>query len=1345
MKRMIACFVTVSIMIGFMQAYAADDSVIVEDFENGMNLFAAVDNANSFSVRDYGTKQLLFFNEEARDEKVVSNKSFAKEFEISFDAIPSGGEYMGVLMGYRDENNYNVLKWNLRHNTLGFYQRINGGDERLISYRDCRLNRDNVNKIVVSVKKNKLLVTWDNMDAPYVVNLDAAVNGKLGFLGQNAIFRIDNVQIKSKAEVVNISGIETLAVEDALVKKVDGSTTKKQFESRRSELPNEIELVSPVSINAETQLFVSPDGSDNNDGSIEKPFQTIKKAIDEAKFKKNINPSGVIIYLRGGTYSLDQTLDIEKGLSGTKEYPTIFSNYQDEKVVITSGVGLKSQDFSQIKDAKMKARLNQAIAKNVRAASLSGFNITNFGSIENRSLYANGEAMTLSRYPNQGQVQMGKIIRGGNKLSMGTMTLDIPSGVEYEMYDTRPLGWKDTGEILFNGAYYVEWDQHKDPVTINKEKRSITSKGQSYYNPAQSSPHITHHYENVFEELDMPGEWYLDTAAQMLYIYPYDQDDYEYLLSYKEFDLINAKNADNLVFNGIQFEGSGKKGLRFDECSGVIIQNCRIRNIAEEGCLFNKCTYSGIMDSYIYNVGVNDGDGVSFGNMVLKDNGWETDYPKLFEQVLKDLKPTHNFIQNNFIATPKGTHRSIALRSEIRTVVSHNTATNCYRYPFYQAQSPESIVEYNESSSSPKVIADAGTIYSVAYAMPLGHHVRYNYFHDPVSAHMGIYFDDMSSDVMAYGNILTNYATSAIFSHGGRDVVAYNNVILKTNGTYRYGAICDSTNYFNPGGSQETVYLTDILARGSQRDQILQTGIPLSEKWLNRFPRYAKYLLDQEKVNLEMERDGENYKRGEAEITARAPSGFYVANNLIIGGGIGVNLSEIGKKSAEGLDSNFFYKDITNPGFYDMNGGDFRIKADAEIYEKIPEFEEIPFERIGIIQENGRWKELPCIEKPKCFLPISDSDEKINPDEVTFMWTSQAVADHFVLTVAEDKNFQNVIGSYVAATNSYTLKHLEKGKRYYWRVEARSYLKSIDHTPKTSEIVSFETMNESEYKKSVKPNVTALEKALDECHRIYNDMSEGTDPGQYQLGTKAAFRKEIKNAEKMMKKAESQEKINKALENLSSSAEEINKHMNPRYVYLKDFGMNYWTVSNVAGIAVNSQNEFIIGNTAGTNIYLTNKSSAADVYCFKLKIDDFKNWMGITPSYNIASGPRYWLIWKPEQIELQFNDSNLQNQTFYKTADISHIDFSDWVDVQLGTVATEKGVWITLKINGETIIDFLDSETPVYKAGNFYININNANGSIHIKETDTVYEGAPKPKNEPDIPDMKAVYINTNQ
>ena len=46
MKRMIACFVTVSIMIGFMQAYAADDSVIVEDFENGMNLFAAVDNAN---------------------------------------------------------------------------------------------------------------------------------------------------------------------------------------------------------------------------------------------------------------------------------------------------------------------------------------------------------------------------------------------------------------------------------------------------------------------------------------------------------------------------------------------------------------------------------------------------------------------------------------------------------------------------------------------------------------------------------------------------------------------------------------------------------------------------------------------------------------------------------------------------------------------------------------------------------------------------------------------------------------------------------------------------------------------------------------------------------------------------------------------------------------------------------------------------------------------------------------------------------------------------------------------------------------------------------------------------
>ena len=99
-------------------------------------------------------------------------------------------------------------------------------------------------------------------------------------------------------------------------------------------------------------------------------------------------------------------------------------------------------------------------------------------------------------------------------------------------------------------------------------------------------------------------------------------------------------------------------------------------------------------------------------------------------------------------------------------------------------------------------------------------------------------------------------------------------------------------------------------------------------------------------------------------------------------------------------------------------------------------------------------------------------------------------------------------------------------------------------------------------------------------------------------------------------------------------------------------------------------------------------------------------------------------------------------QTFMKTVDVSKFDFSDWVDVELGTVATEQGVWVTLKLNGETIIDFLDTDTPVYSIGNFTVLTNGQNGKIHIKPADNIHDGQPVPSTTPGVSDMPVEYNN---
>lgn len=71
-------------------------------------------------------------------------------------------------------------------------------------------------------------------------------------------------------------------------------------------------------------LYVSPGGNDQNDGTKEKPFRTLKHASEEAA-------AGTTVLIRGGTY--DETFEVKH--SGTAEKPITFKNYENEKVVIS--------------------------------------------------------------------------------------------------------------------------------------------------------------------------------------------------------------------------------------------------------------------------------------------------------------------------------------------------------------------------------------------------------------------------------------------------------------------------------------------------------------------------------------------------------------------------------------------------------------------------------------------------------------------------------------------------------------------------------------------------------------------------------------------------------------------------------------------------------------------------------------------------------------------------------------------------------------------------------------------------------------------------------------------------
>ncbi|WP_080875403.1 right-handed parallel beta-helix repeat-containing protein [Oceanobacillus timonensis] len=79
-------------------------------------------------------------------------------------------------------------------------------------------------------------------------------------------------------------------------------------------------------------IYVAVDGSDRNEGTLERPFQTIAKASAEAE-------AGTTVYIREGTYK--EPLVVQH--SGTEHKPITFQAYEEEEVIL-DGENLNAAD-----------------------------------------------------------------------------------------------------------------------------------------------------------------------------------------------------------------------------------------------------------------------------------------------------------------------------------------------------------------------------------------------------------------------------------------------------------------------------------------------------------------------------------------------------------------------------------------------------------------------------------------------------------------------------------------------------------------------------------------------------------------------------------------------------------------------------------------------------------------------------------------------------------------------------------------------------------------------------------------------------------------------------------------
>ena len=72
------------------------------------------------------------------------------------------------------------------------------------------------------------------------------------------------------------------------------------------------------------ELYVAPTGHDDNPGTKGRPFATITCARDAVRQTKKTSKGSITVYIRGGTYYLNEPLVFTAEDSGSEQAPVVY-------------------------------------------------------------------------------------------------------------------------------------------------------------------------------------------------------------------------------------------------------------------------------------------------------------------------------------------------------------------------------------------------------------------------------------------------------------------------------------------------------------------------------------------------------------------------------------------------------------------------------------------------------------------------------------------------------------------------------------------------------------------------------------------------------------------------------------------------------------------------------------------------------------------------------------------------------------------------------------------------------------------------------------------------------------
>lgn len=529
------------------------------------------------------------------------------------------------------------------------------------------------------------------------------------------------------------------------------------------------------------QFHVALDGQDDWSGRLpapntdrtDGPFASLERARDAVRAADK--SAGVTVLLHGGTYQRYAALTLGPEDSGLPDHPVVWRAAEGEIAVLSGAARLWR--FQSVTDPAVRKRLRSRVREKVIWADLFGHGIVDLGTIEQRGspgleVFFRGRRMPLARYPNQGWLRIADVPQTGphcfnEGLEREKRFDGVPAGRHYgriQFDDSRPKRWAPDDNIYAHGYWTWDWsDSFQRVRSIQRRGRELTF----------APPH--HHYGytknqrfyflNVLEEIDEPGEWYLDRTQGRLYFYPPEPPqpgDLE--VSMLDAPLLQLEGASHLTIAGLRFAESRRGGVRIHDGGDCRLAGCTFTNLGDLAV--------GIEGGSGHEIRSCDFHDLALGAVSVAGGDRQT------------LTPSGHRVLNNHIhhfGQWLRTGQYGVMIDGVGQVVAHNLIHDAPFEAMY-LRGNDHVVEFNDVYGVTQETGDAGALHTGRDWTWRGNIIRHNYWHHLQGPGLhgvtAVYLDDFSSGFEVTGNIFYR-AGRAVQIGGGRDNLVADNLFIE--------------------------------------------------------------------------------------------------------------------------------------------------------------------------------------------------------------------------------------------------------------------------------------------------------------------------------------------------------------------------------------------------------------------------------------------------------------------------------------------------------------------------------------------------------------------------------------